>query len=68
MRAIGTTKDEVNDRTGCMEENCICRSDPTTKCERLEEEEQLVIRAVCSSDSALFRGLLQPDAAFAIEF
>ena len=26
MRAIGTTKDEVRDRNGCPEENCVCRS------------------------------------------
>ena len=41
MRANGTTKYEVNERTGCIEENCVCRSDPTTKRERLEEEEYI---------------------------
>ena len=38
MRAIGTTKDEVHDRTGWR--RIVCRSDPTTKWERLEEEEK----------------------------
>ena len=42
-RAIGTTKEEVHDRTGWRRivSLSICRSDPTTKWERLEEGEEV---------------------------
>ena len=40
MRAIGTTKDG-SPRQNWLEENCVCRSDPTTKWERLEEDEEV---------------------------
>ena len=36
MRIIGTTKDEVHDRSGWA---CVCCSDPTTGCEWLEEQD-----------------------------
>ena len=36
MRAIGITKYEVHDITGW---NCVCRSDPITKWDQIEEEE-----------------------------
>ena len=39
MRAIGMTKDE---------ENCVCGSNPTTKWERLEEEEFNVVFCILS--------------------
>ena len=42
MRAIGTTKDEVHDRTGWRRiVNCVCRSNSRIMWERLEEEEEV---------------------------
>ena len=52
MRATGTTKDEVHDRTG-WRRICVCRSYPTSNWERLEEEggdaDVLVARSAISS-------------------
>ena len=43
IRATGTTKDEVHDRTDWTQENCVRRGDPTMWARLDEEEEEEVL-------------------------